>query len=108
MAGSWKRWSGGGVAEAWSLGEGETWHQRGRRAGPVVVRVRRGLLLVTREGDPEDHLLGPGDAVVFPPRGRLVAWALEPALASVEGGPRGGATSEDAPARSPAAGPARA
>jgi hypothetical protein len=108
MVASWKRWSGGGVVEAWSHGEGETRHLRGRRAVPVVVRVQRGLLLVTREGDRRDHLLGPGDAVAFPPRGRLVAWALEPALASVEGGPRAGATSGAAPARSPAAGPARA
>ena len=42
----------------------------------VVVRVERGSLLVTQEGDPEDHVLGPGDEVRLPRGGLAVAWAL--------------------------------
>ena len=42
----------------------------------TVVSVESGMVLVTREGDPEDHVLESGDEIVLP-RGRLaVAWAL--------------------------------
>ena len=44
-----------------------------------LVRVERGLVLVTREGDPEDHVLSPGMELALPRRGRTVAWALTPA-----------------------------
>jgi DUF2917 family protein len=39
---------------------------------------------VTREGDPEDHVLRAGEAVVLPPGGKVVAWAHEPARATVQ------------------------
>ena len=85
MSAAWNRWLGGGVGANWTLGADETRRLEGGRSGPVVVRVQRGLLLVTREGDPEDHVLGAGEEAAFPARGRIAAWALEPAQASVQG-----------------------
>jgi len=83
MSAAWRRWLGGAVAASWTLAADETRRLEGGRAGPVVVRVQRGLLLVTREGDPEDHVLSAGQEAAFPARGRIAAWALEPAQASV-------------------------
>lgn len=51
----------------------------------VVVRVERGVVLVTQAGDLEDHVLEPGDAVRVRPRGLAVAWALRPATIRVLG-----------------------
>jgi hypothetical protein len=68
--------------ESWQLGENETSHLSGSH-GPVAIRVESGLVLVTREGDPEDHVLRAGEAVVLPSHGKVVAWALEPARAKV-------------------------
>jgi hypothetical protein len=76
-------WSvAGQVERSWQLGRNETWHSSASR-GPVAIRVESGLVIVTREGDPEDHVLRAGEAVVFPPQGKVVAWALEPARATV-------------------------
>jgi hypothetical protein len=76
-------WSvAGRVERSWQLGKNETSHLSGLH-GPVVIRVESGLVLVTREGDPEDHVLRAGEVVVLPPRGKVVAWALEPAQAIV-------------------------
>lgn len=80
---TWMPWRfAGRVNGTWELGKDETSHLAGAR-GPVAIRVERGLVLVTREGDPEDHVLRAGDALVLPPRGKVVAWALEPARATV-------------------------
>jgi len=49
----------------------------------TAVRVARGSVLVTREGDPEDHVLGAGEEIVLPARGLGVAWAFTEALGSV-------------------------
>ncbi len=49
---------------------------RGRNG--VVVRAEGGSLVVTQEGDPEDHVLGPGEEVHLPRGGLAVAWALSP------------------------------
>jgi hypothetical protein len=46
--------------------------------GGMVVRVERGLVLVTREGDLEDHLIGGGSELLLAPGGMTVAWALAP------------------------------
>ncbi len=70
------------VNGTWELGKDETSHLAGARA-PVAIRVERGLLLVTREGDPEDHVLRCGDVLILPPSGKVVAWALEPTRAMV-------------------------
>lgn len=48
-------------------------------AGGVRIRAERGTVLVTREGDAEDHLLERGDEVLVTCRGLVVAWALTPA-----------------------------
>jgi uncharacterized cupin superfamily protein len=64
------------------LGKDETSHLSGVR-GPVAIRVESGVVLVTREGDAEDHVLRAGDALVLPPKGKVVAWALAPARATV-------------------------
>jgi hypothetical protein len=59
----------------WEIPENATVRlPRGRR--PTLVRVERGTVLVTRAGDHEDHVLGPGDELLLPPRGLAVAWAL--------------------------------
>jgi hypothetical protein len=84
---TWMPWSDAGrVERSWRLGKDETSHLSGAR-GRVAIRVESGLVLVTREGDPEDHLLRAGEAVVLPPRGKVVAWALEPARATVQPAP---------------------
>jgi Protein of unknown function (DUF2917) len=41
------------------------------------LRVDRGQVLVTLEGDLEDHVLGPGEELVLSSGGLAVAWALE-------------------------------
>jgi hypothetical protein len=45
---------------------------------PVVVACVTGALLVTVEGDPDDHLLAPGEALTTGRRGRVVVAALGP------------------------------
>jgi len=51
----------------------------------LALRGLAGTLLVTQEGDPQDHVLGPGDGRRFAGRGRVVVWALE--AGAVELGP---------------------
>ena len=46
---------------------------------PAELRVRRGLVWVTRSGDPRDHVLAAGQGIRFPGRGRVVIEALAPA-----------------------------
>lgn len=84
MSTAWKRWFSGQVSETWTLQVGQTANLKGRRREPVAIRVQRGLLLVTREGDFQDHILAAGDEVAFPVRGRIVAWALEPTDAAIQ------------------------
>jgi hypothetical protein len=48
------------------------------------VRVERGLVLVTRQGDAEDHVLEPGMELPLRGRGLAVAWALAPSTIRVE------------------------
>jgi len=87
---TWNRWWRGKMPEAiWRLGRDGTVRLPARR-GETAIRVERGLLLVTREGDPRDHVLAAGDEGRFPARGMVVAWALEPTDASVREVPTGG------------------
>jgi catechol 2,3-dioxygenase-like lactoylglutathione lyase family enzyme len=59
--------STGGI---WELAENATMRlPRGRFA--VIVRAERGTLLITQEGDPEDHVLESGDEIVHELAGRL-------------------------------------
>lgn len=48
------------------------------RSRDVIVAVDGGVILVTREGDLEDHVLEAGMELRLPRRGVAVAWALEP------------------------------
>jgi len=50
--------------------------------GAVVV-VERGVVLVTRKGDLEDHVLQPGMELPLDGHGLVVAWALEPSTLHV-------------------------
>jgi hypothetical protein len=76
-------WSAG---EAWELAENATMRlPRGRSA--TIVRVERGMMLLTQEGDLEDHVLEPGDELVLKAGPLAVAWAFTEAAISVrEGG----------------------
>jgi hypothetical protein len=49
----------------------------------LALRVAAGCVMVTREGDPEDYVLGPGDELLLVGRGLVVAWALSPARLAV-------------------------
>jgi hypothetical protein len=53
----------------------------------VRIRARSGTLVVTRAGDPEDHVLGVGEEVTLPPGGLVVAWALTPSVFAVRDAP---------------------
>lgn len=44
--------------------------------GDTVVRVVLGTVVVTREGDAEDHVLVAGQELRLPPVGLSVAWAM--------------------------------
>ena len=65
------------LEEHWNAGRDEV---RSLRQGPagVQVSVEEGCLLVTREGDPEDHVVSAGESLLVAGSGRVVAWALEP------------------------------
>ncbi len=54
-----------------------------RLGAETVVEVVRGTVLVTREGDLEDHVLDPGMTLPLGARGRVVAWALVPSTVRV-------------------------
>ncbi len=71
------------------LGRDETW-SRAFGARGAEVRCARGMVLVTREGDPEDHVLSGGASFTARGPGRVAVWALEPARVQVRA-PRSGA-----------------
>jgi hypothetical protein len=54
----------------------------GRRG--LVVRVERGVLLVTQEGDLDDHVLEPAQELRIPRGGLAVGWALAPATVVIK------------------------
>ncbi len=41
------------------------------------LRLRKGVVVVTREGDARDHVLEAGSELQLPGNGRVVAWAIE-------------------------------
>lgn len=65
-------------AGTFELGRDTTLRVRPGRRG-VTVRAERGTLLVTQEGDREDHVLEPGEVSWFPRGGLVVALALSDA-----------------------------
>jgi hypothetical protein len=76
------------------------------RGAPREVRCVQGVVLVTLEGDPADHLLSAGDAWITDRAGRLVVWALEAGRVWVSA-PSASASSRAAPVRLAAAGARR-
>ena len=54
----------------------------------TVVSVESGIVLVTREGDLDDHVLESGDELVLPRGGLGVAWALTDATVFVRAAAR--------------------
>jgi hypothetical protein len=54
-----------------------------RSRSPKLVRVERGTVLITREGDPDDHVLVTGDELLLDVRGLAVAWAFTDAAISL-------------------------
>jgi len=70
------------AAAAWPLHDNATMRLRPGAAG-FVVRVDRGSVLVTQEGDPQDHVLGPGDAFRAAGKKAVVLWALSSAGVAV-------------------------
>ena len=80
------------VPVAWDLAENAA--MRVSRGVAVVVSVERGTVLVTRQGDVEDHVLEPGDELALPRGGLAVAWAFTEATISVREGPRTGPSLE--------------
>jgi Protein of unknown function (DUF2917) len=88
---------GFGSVEAWEAREDETRRLMPGRSG-LQVRVEEGLVLVTQAGDPEDHVLGPGEELRLAGAGLAVAWAFRPSrvlvvrdpVAVAAGGPPAG------------------
>jgi hypothetical protein len=66
--------------------------------GATMVRAVLGTVVVTRERDPEDHVLTPGMELRLPPSGRAVAWALAPSRIQVWHEPRRAVTRGGLPA----------
>jgi len=85
MRRGWKLWRTGqrevGVERGQLLEHDEVLRLPSGRGSSV--RVERGVVVVTREGDPEDHVLLAGMEVKIRGRGKTLAWALEPALLHV-------------------------
>ncbi len=75
---------------AWELEENAAMRVS-RRDAAVVVSVERGTVLVTRQGDLEDHVLEEGDEMFLPHGGLAVAWAFTEATISVRDAARAGA-----------------
>jgi hypothetical protein len=69
------------IPEAFDLRNDDT--LRLPRGVAAAVRVERGTVLVTQAGDPEDHVLEPGDELRLPAGGVAVAWALTDARIAV-------------------------
>jgi hypothetical protein len=65
------------------LADGAAWSVRAGRGG-ALVRCAAGSVWLTREGDPEDRVLGPGQELRSDRRGRIAALALGPARVVVE------------------------
>ena len=51
----------------------------------LLIHARIGTVWVTKEDDVEDHIIGPGDALVIDKPGRTVVQALAPARLLIRG-----------------------
>ncbi len=65
-----------------TLGRDGTWSARVAGFG-VEVQCLSGTVWLTREGDPDDHVLSSGETFVSGRSGRLALMALEPARVRV-------------------------
>jgi ferric-dicitrate binding protein FerR (iron transport regulator) len=65
------------------LVDGAAWSVRAGRGG-ALVRCQAGSVWLTREGDPQDRVLGPGQPFRSAGPGRLALLALGPARVAVE------------------------
>jgi hypothetical protein len=63
-----------------------TWSAVVGRTG-MEVRCTLGQVIVTCEGDPEDHVLSEGSVFVARGPGRLAVWALQPARVRLAASP---------------------
>ncbi len=70
-------WNPGGEARVvQQLSRGQAARLPSYGAG-ASLRLRKGIVVVTREGDARDHVLEPGAELQLPGSGRVVAWAIE-------------------------------
>jgi hypothetical protein len=53
------------------------------RGSGAAVRVESGRIVVTRAGDPEDHVLEAGGELALDVPGLALAWALAPSVLAV-------------------------
>ena len=53
-------------------------------AAGTRISSRRGVVWVTQEGEPLDHIVGPGEALVVARGGRTVVQALEAACVALQ------------------------
>jgi hypothetical protein len=65
------------------LADSHAWSAEVGRAG-IVVRLLSGTIWLTREGDPEDHVLSAPAVFTSARRGRLALVALGPARLAME------------------------
>jgi hypothetical protein len=75
--------------EVFTLGE---WSVRAfdvRPRHPLAIECIAGELLVTCEGDPEDHIVAAGESLEVHRRGRVVVAALAPSRVGVRAPKRG-------------------
>ncbi len=69
------------ISETWDLSKNAT--LRLPAGIGIVVRVECGTVLVTQEGDLDDHVLERGDELVLSRPGLAVAWAFTEAALSI-------------------------
>jgi hypothetical protein len=60
------------------LAQSQTWSAEVGRSR-IAVRVRVGEVWITRQGDPEDHILGAAHTLEVDGKGRVAVMALTPA-----------------------------
>lgn len=85
--GTWPRSFIDRGAGSWELPAEATLRVRPGRDG-VILRAETGLLHVTQEGDPEDHVLASGDELALPRGGLVVAFGLAASRVAVRAAPR--------------------
>ncbi|HEU4385574.1 MAG TPA: DUF2917 domain-containing protein [Anaeromyxobacteraceae bacterium] len=109
-----RNWWSRGVEDERALARDDVIRLPRWREGTSIV-VRSGVVLVTRAGDADDHVLAAGAELLLPSRGLAVAWAMEASwieirrgAARAADGRRGRAAPEGACTPCPIAGAERA